>query len=92
MLKSRHMVPGCRPLIAIGYTYNAQKVLSFIVTEEAGITQSGITHLFKYPDQFYNVSIRPVANTIFMYKLFGSVNDVDPHNKSRQSYLALEKF
>ena len=27
-----------------------------------------------------------------MYKFFGSVNDVDTHNKSRQSDLALEKF
>ena len=27
-----------------------------------------------------------------MYIFFGSVNEVDSHNKPRQSYLALEKF
>ena len=27
-----------------------------------------------------------------MYKLFGSVNEVDSHNKSRQSDLVLDKF
>ena len=33
------MVPGGRPLIAIGYKYNARKVLSFIVTDNAGSTK-----------------------------------------------------
>ena len=33
MLRSKPMVPGERPLISIGYKYNARKVLSFIVTE-----------------------------------------------------------
>ena len=33
VLGSKPMVPGDRPLITIGYKYNARKVLSFIVTE-----------------------------------------------------------
>ena len=55
------MVPGDRPLIAIGYKYNAWKVISFIVTDNAGSTQAGINYLYKYPEQFTNVAIRPVA-------------------------------
>ena len=34
------MVPGGRPLIAIGYNYNVQKVISFIVIEVAQTTKS----------------------------------------------------
>ena len=33
VLMSKPMVPGYRPLISIGYKYNARKVLSFIVTD-----------------------------------------------------------
>ena len=51
------MVPGDRPLIAIGYKYNARKVLYFIVTENAGSTKTDIPYLSKYPDQFTNVVI-----------------------------------
>ena len=62
------MVPGGRPFIAIGYKYNLQKVLSFIVTDNAGSTKTGIPYLSKYPDQFTNVSIRPVAHPLVMSK------------------------
>ena len=51
------MVPGKSPLIAIGYKYNPRKVLSFFATAGAGRTMLCVTHLSKYPDQFYNVSI-----------------------------------
>ena len=57
VLRSKHMVPGDRPLIAIVYEYNTRKVLSFIVTYNAGSTKTGIPYLSKYPDQFTNVSI-----------------------------------
>ena len=86
------MVPGGRPLIAIGYKYNARKVLYFIVTDNAGITQAGLTYLCKYPNQISDIDIHPVARTLVMYKFFGSVNEVDSRKKSRQSYLALEKL
>ena len=38
LLSSKHMVPGGRPFIAIGYKYNVRKVLYFIVTDNAGST------------------------------------------------------
>ena len=62
------MVPGDRPLIAIGYKYNARKVLSFIIIDNAGITNTGITYLSHYPDQFTNAAIRPVARPLVMSK------------------------
>ena len=62
------MVPGGRPLIDIGYKYNVRKVLSFIVTDNEGSTKTGIPYLSKYPDQFTNVSIRPVARHLVMSK------------------------
>ena len=62
------MVPGYMPIIAIGYKYNAQKVLSLIVTDNAGSTNTGITYLSKYPDQFTNVFILPVAFPLVMSK------------------------
>ena len=92
VLRSKPMLPGGRPLIAIGYKYNAQKVISFIVTNNAGSTRTGIPYLSKYPDQFTNVSIRPVARSLVMSKVFSAVNEVDSHNKSRQSDLALKKW
>ena len=51
------MVPGVRSLISIGYKYNTKKVLYFIVTENEGSIKLGLPDLYKYPDQFYNVSI-----------------------------------
>ena len=45
VLSSKHMVPGGRPIIAMGYNYNAQKVLYFIVAEDVGITKACITYL-----------------------------------------------
>ena len=66
VLRSKPMVPGGRPLIAIVYKYNARKVLSFIVTDNAGSTKTGIPYLSKYPDQFTNASIRPVARPVVM--------------------------
>ena len=85
------MVPGGRPLIVIGYKYNARKVLSFIVMDNAGITKTGIPYLSKYPNQFTTVDIRPVARPLVMSKKKYALNEVDYHNKSRQSDLALEK-
>ena len=76
----------------IGYKYNYRKGLSFVAKEGVRSTTFGITYLLKYPDQFSNVSIRPVASPHIMSKFFVLVNEVDSHNKSRQSVLVLEKF
>ena len=92
MLMSKSVVSGGRPLIANGYKYNVRKVVSFIVIEVSGNTKSGLPYLSKDPDQFSIFSIRPVACTLVMYKFFGSVNEVESHNKSRQSDSSLEKF
>ena len=62
------MVPGGPPLIDIGYKYNARKVLSFNVTDNAGSAKTSIPYLSNYPDQFTNVSIRPVARPLVMSK------------------------
>ena len=67
------MVPGGRPLIAIGYKYNARKVLYFIVTDNAGSTKTGIPYLPKYPDQFTNVAIHPVARPLLYVQVLGAV-------------------
>ena len=48
--------------------------------------------LSKYHDQFNNVDIRPVARPLVMSKKNSAVNEVESHNKSRQSDLALEKW
>ena len=47
VLRSKPVVPGDRPLIDIGYKYNARKVPSFIVTDNAGSTKTGVTYLSK---------------------------------------------
>ena len=62
------MVPGDRPLIDTGYKYNVWKVLSFLVTENAGSTKTDIPYLSKYRDQFTNVAICPVARPLVMSK------------------------
>ena len=64
------MVPGDRPLIDIGYKDNARKVRSVIVTDNAVSTKTVIPYLSKYPDQFTNFAIRPVARTIVMPKKY----------------------
>ena len=68
------MIPRVRPLIAIGYKYNAPNVISFIVTYNAGNTQAGLNCLSNFPDQFLNVSISAVANNLVLYKFFVPVN------------------
>ena len=45
ILRIKPMVPRARSLIDIDYNYNTRKVLSFIVTDNRGITQSGPTYL-----------------------------------------------
>ena len=60
------MLPGDRQLIAIGYKYNTRRVLSSIVTDNAGIKMTGIPYLSKYPDQFTNVAISIVAHPLVM--------------------------
>ena len=64
------MVPRGRSLIDIGYRYNAQKVLFFIVTDNSGSTHTGIPYVYKYRYQFTNVAIRPVSRPLVMSIFF----------------------
>ena len=61
-------------------------------TARAGSNTLGITNLSKYPDQFSNVSIRPVVFPLLMYKFLVSVNKVDSHNSNRNPDIVLEKL
>ena len=62
------MVTGGWLLIAISYKYNACMVISFIVIDDLGIPKAFIPCLYRYPDQFSNVEILPVALPLVIYK------------------------
>ena len=70
VLSINPMVPGDRPLIPIRYKYNVQKVIYFILTDNTGITKTGIPYFSKYPDQFTNFAIHPVACPLVMSIFF----------------------
>ena len=89
VLKIKLTVTSDRPLIFVGYKYNIRNFLSFVATDNAGITTSGIPYLYNHPDPFSIVSVIPLAFPLIVSKLFVSVNDVDSHKKYRQSDLAL---
>ena len=74
------MVPGDRPLIAIGYKYNMRKVLSFIITDNAGSTNTVITDLSKYPKQCTIVAISLLIFTL-LCKNKTAVKEVDSQKK-----------
>ena len=81
LLRIKPMVPGYRLLISISCKYNVQKILSFIVIDHAGGTNSCIPYLYKYTESFSNVCICPVDRLLAVSKFFASVNEVDSHNK-----------
>ena len=85
VFRSKPIVHGGRPLIAIGYKYNAQYFLSFIVVDNSGTSKAGLPYLSKYSDQFSNVAIHPVDRPLVLYKFFGCDNEVYSHKKSRRS-------
>ena len=92
MFKSNHMVPRGRPLISIGYKYNAWGGFSFIATADTRNIKAGIPYLYKYPYPFSIVAILPVFCSLLMSNFFGSFYEVDSQNKSSQYDLVLEKF
>ena len=92
MLNRKPTVGRDRTLISIDHKYNYQKVLSFISTDNARVTNVGIKYLSKYPNQFANVSILPDSIPLILSKFFRYVNEVDSHTKYRQSDLVLEKY
>ncbi|MEM6772654.1 MAG: hypothetical protein AAF597_18895, partial [Bacteroidota bacterium] len=50
-------------LLAIGYKYNAQKVLCFVATKDAGSMRPGNPYVARFTDQFQNVRERRVVRT-----------------------------
>ena len=86
------MVHGDMPPTNIGYKYNFHKVLYLIDTDGSGRKKYCINYSSNYTDQFANAYIKNVAYTQIRYKLFESVNEIYPQNKSIQSYLALENY
>ena len=68
------------------------KVLSFIVIEDTRSTKESLTYLSKYTDHFSDVSICTVDLHLVIHKVFVSINEVNFHNKPRQSNLVMDKF
>ena len=70
MLNRNPVVPRDRPLVAVGYKYNTQKIIYFIFIEYSGSTNAGIQYLSNYPGPFSNFAIITLACPLFMSKLF----------------------
>ena len=92
VMKSTPTAHVGRPLLDIGYRYNSRKVLGYIATEGAGITEPGDTYLYCFPDIFSDVSVRPVVCPHLLSRYFNACNAIENHNSMLQSDLALEKY
>ena len=78
-------------LVAIGYKYNAKKVLCFVMTKNAGSTAPGDRpYKAKYSDEHGNVKERIVKRPDILSVLFGDSDAIDSHNHCRQFRLGLE--
>ena len=80
------------PLLDIGYKYNSWKVLGFIATEGAGITEPGDPYLYCLPDIYSNISVCPVVRPHFLGRYFNPCNLIDDHNIMQHYDLALDKY
>ena len=92
VLKSTPIFPGESTLLAIGYKYNYRKVLGFIATEGAGSTEPSDLYLSRFPDIYSNVSVCPVVFPHLLGRYFNACNEIDNHNRMRQSDLSLDKY
>ena len=63
----------------------------FVATELAGKTMRGTPYEMKFADEDGNIHVREVDRPDVISKFFKDSNNVDKHNQSRQSDLALEK-
>ena len=91
-----HLVLECQApsgvtLLAVGYKYNARKVLCFVATKDAGTTKPGNPYVAKFPDPHGNVMTRDVIRPSIISTYFESGNKIDRHNHARQYWLKLEK-
>ena len=80
------------PIMVIGYKYTFKKILGFISTEGDGSTEPGDPYLSRFPDMYCNVSVCPVVRPHFLGRCFNACNEIDNHNRMRQSDLALDKY
>ena len=92
VMKSYPIVPGGRPLLPIGYKENYRRVLIFIDNERAGNTEPGDTYLYRFPEIYSNVSVRPFVCPHLLVRYFNSCNAIDNQNRMRQYDLELEKY
>lgn len=79
-------------LVAIGYKYNAKKVLCFVMTKNAGSTAPGDPYIAKFPDKFGNVQERHVPRPAILSTYFQFSDVIDSHNHCRQFRLGLERL
>ena len=85
-------VPGGIPLMTIVYKYNSNKVTVFIGTEGSGSTSLGDTCLSRFPDIYYNASVRPVVCPQLLGRYLNACNEIHIHNRMRQYNTALDKY
>jgi hypothetical protein len=77
--------------VAIGYKYNARKVLQFIITKNAGSTAPGTKpYIAKYPDKYWNIKKQRVPHPEAVSVYFDNSNVIDRQNYCRQHLLGLE--
>ena len=81
VMKNTPRFPGEITIIDIGYKYNSRKVLGFIATEGDVSTELGDPYLSCFSEIYYNVSVRPVVCTHFLYRYFNACNAIDNQNR-----------
>ena len=83
VMKITPRVPDGIPIKEIGYWYNSRKVLGFIATDGAGITDPCDTYLSRLPDIYSNVDVRPVVHPHLLGRYLNPCNAIDNHNRMR---------
>ena len=78
-------------LIFIGCEYKINKVLTFVLTNEAGATRYDEPYEARFSDKFGNVYIKYVARSNRLYNYFKMCNVVDLNNQAGQYDFVLEK-
>ena len=89
VLKSTAIVPGERPILAIGYKYNSRKVRGFIATEGGVSTEPVDPYLSFFPDIYSNVSVHPVVSPHLLGRYFNTCNAIYNNNRMRHYDIAL---
>ena len=86
------MTPSSVKLIAVGYKYNAKKVLCFVFTANCAPTLPGEPYTARFPDTHGNVVHRAVPRPQVISEYFSMSNVIDAHNHARQHELGLEEL